>query len=301
MTASPPNSEKDDQGESSLHDRTSSMSSISTEDSTDAEQLFSDQSQEESATDDSGPSTESGTDDGVEEESEDRLASYENKSTTEPGKKLSDPIEARPYIHISPARKQVTPGNVIEGLFGLYRAGVTGTSRFNLKARLGLNNCRKTFEFIIHKPRNTKRFDFYISVTPYEATAFKTLAANVAAMYPESFGFEIVPFNPVAAFASEDGNARVGGRRIATLDDIVDLENLAGFEDPEVFTNEEIGSGNEPSSEEAEEQLNREGFRSVPKKSVRKTVPRSFAGRASPQKRRLDDVTPAVQQFVCRP
>ncbi|AXG11958.1 helicase HerA domain-containing protein [Haloplanus rubicundus] len=257
MTASPPDSEKDDNGQDTLHGRINSMSSTSTEDST--ERLFPGQSREGSTEGDRVPSTESGTDDEAEGESEDRLASYEGKSTTGPGKKLSDPVEARPYIHISPARKQVTPGNVIEGLFGFYRAGVTGTSRFNLKARLGLKSYKKTFEFIIHKPRNTKRFDFYISVTPYEATAFKTLAANVAAMYPESFEFEIVPFNPVAAFASEDGNARVGGRRIATLDDIVDLENLAGFEDPEVFTDEEIGSGNEPSSKEAEEQLNREG------------------------------------------
>jgi len=257
MTASPPDSKKDDNGQDTLHGRINSMSSTSTEDST--KRLFPGQSREGSTEGDRVPSTESGTDDEAEGESEDRLASYEGKSTTGPGKKLSDPVEARPYIHISPARKQVTPGNVIEGLFGFYRAGVTGTSRFNLKARLGLKNYKKTFEFIIHKPRNTKRFDFYISVTPYEATAFKTLAANVAAMYPESFEFEIVPFNPVAAFASEDGNARVGGRRIATLDDIVDLENLAGFEDPEVFTDEEIGSGNEPSSKEAEEQLNREG------------------------------------------
>ncbi len=257
MTASPIDSEKDDNGQDTLHGRINSMSSTSTEDST--ERLFPGQSREGSTEGDRVPSTESGTDDEAEGESEDRLASYEGKSTTGPGKKLSDPIEARPYIHISPARKQVTPGNVIEGLFGFYRAGVTGTSRFNLKARLGLKSYKKTFEFIIHKPRNTKRFDFYISVTPYEATAFKTLAANVAAMYPESFEFEIVPFNPVAVFASEDGNARVGGRRIATLDDIVDLENLAGFEDPEVFTDEEIGSGNEPSSKEAEEQLNREG------------------------------------------
>ena len=65
----------------------------------------------------------SGTADG---EREDRLAAYEDIETgSGPGKKLGDPIEARPYIHISPAREQVTPGNIIAGLFGLYRAGVT--------------------------------------------------------------------------------------------------------------------------------------------------------------------------------
>jgi len=187
------------------------------------------------------------------------LEGYDVEGPHGPGKKLSDPIEARPYIHISPAREQVTPGNVVDGLFGLYRAGVTTTSRFNLRDRLGLKDYKKTFEFIVHKPRNTKRFDFYLSVTPYDATAFKTLAANVAAMYPESFEFEIVPFNPVAAFASDEGNARVGGRRIASLDDILDLENLAGFEDPDVFIDHDIGRGHEPTAEEAEEELLKKG------------------------------------------
>jgi hypothetical protein len=198
--------------------------------------------------------------DDEDEERDGRLAPYEDaEAASGPGKKLGDPLEARPYILISPAREQVTPGNVIAGLFGLYRAGVTNTSRFNLKDRLRLKDYKKTFEFIIHKPRNTKRFDFYLSVTPYDATAFKTLAANVAAMYPESFEFEIVPFNPVAAFATESGNAQVGGRRIASLDDISDLENLAGFEDPTVFTDHDIGSGEEPTAEEAEVQLIRKG------------------------------------------
>ncbi|MFC7029196.1 hypothetical protein ACFQH8_20575, partial [Halomicroarcula sp. GCM10025710] len=50
----------------------------------------------------------------------------------------------------------------------------------------GLKNYDKTFEFIIHKPRATKRFDFYLSATPYDATSFKNLAANVRAMYPAS-------------------------------------------------------------------------------------------------------------------
>jgi len=193
-------------------------------------------------------------------ERDDRLTAYEDVETESgPGTKLGDPIEARPYIHISPAREQVTPGNIIAGLFGLYRAGVTDTGRFNIVGRLGLKDTKKTFEFIVHKPRDTKRFDFYLSVTPYDATAFKTLAANVAAMYPESFEFEIVPFNPVAAFASDNGNAQVGGRRIATLDDIGDLERLSGFEDPAVFEDHDIGRGDGPSPEEAEQQLIKKG------------------------------------------
>ncbi|MDS0261977.1 hypothetical protein NDI56_21450 [Haloarcula sp. S1CR25-12] len=176
-----------------------------------------------------------------------------------PGKALGDPIEARPYIHISPAREQVTPGNVVSGLFGLYRAGVTNTSRFNLLSTFGLKNYDKTFEFIIHKPRATKRFDFYLSATPYDATSFKNLAANVRAIYPESFEFEIVPFNQVAAFASNDGNAQVGGQRIAALDDIEDLERLDGFADPSVFEHHEIGGGNEPTPDEAEQSLHLDG------------------------------------------
>jgi len=190
----------------------------------------------------------------------DRLAAHEEfEAGSGPGKKLGDPIEARPYIHISPAREQVTPGNIIAGLFGLYRAGVTDTGRFNLVGRLGLKDTKKTFEFVVHKPRDTKRFDFYVSVTPYDATAFKTLAANVAAMYPESFEFEIVPFNPVAAFASDSGNAQVGGRRIASLEDIGDLERLSGFEDPTLFADHDIGHGDGPSPEEADQQLIKKG------------------------------------------
>jgi len=183
----------------------------------------------------------------------------EPRGNSGPGKRLGDPVEARPYIHISPARERTTPGNVISGLFGLYRAGVTKTSRFNLKSRLGLKDYDKTFEFIIHKPKDTKRFDFYLSATPYDATSFKTLAANIRAMYPESFEFEIVPFNPVAAFASDSGQAQVGGRRIAALDDITDLKHLNGFEDPEVFHDHDIGSGTAPTPEEASSELETEG------------------------------------------
>lgn len=191
---------------------------------------------------------------------DDRLTAYEDvEAGSGPGTKLGDPIEARPYIHISPAREQVTPGNIIAGLFGLYRASVTDTGRFNLAGRLGLKDTKKTFEFVVHKPRDTKRFDFYLSVTPYDATAFKTLAANVAAMYPESFEFEIVPFNPVAAFASDSGNAQVGGRRIASLEDIGDLERLSGFEDPTLFEDHDIGRGDGPSAEEADKQLIKKG------------------------------------------
>ncbi|WP_436932028.1 ATP-binding protein [Halosimplex halobium] len=189
----------------------------------------------------------------------DDIVPRDSETETGPGKRLGDPIEARPYIQISPAREQTTPGNVISGLFGLYRAGVTKTSRFNLKSQLGLKDYDKTFEFIIHKPRDTKRFDFYLSATPYDATSFKTLAANIRAMYPESFEFEIVPFNPVAAFSSDSGNARVGGRRIAALEDITDLEHLNGFEDPEVFEDHDIGSGTEPTPEEASNELETEG------------------------------------------
>ena len=258
MTPPSTDPNRDDHEQDTLHDRINSLSSTRGEDSTESGRDHPTQNQEEPTNFDRVPPTENEVDQ-ENEEREEQLTPYEVKGTTGPGKKLSDPIEARPYIHISPAREQVTPGNVIAGLFGLYRAGVTSTSRFNLKASLGIKDYKKTFEFIIHKPRNTKRFDFYISVTPYEATAFKTLAANVAAMYPESFEFEIVPFNPVAAFDSEDGNARVGGRRIASLDDIIDLENLAGFEDPEVFVDHSIGSGHDLSSEQAEEQLVREG------------------------------------------
>jgi hypothetical protein len=135
----------------------------------------------------------------------------------------------RPFIKITPARQQVTPGHVVKALYGLYRAGSGHRVPFGLDRRLSVLNTQLTFEFLIHKPRATQRFDFYLGVRPYEREAFEHLAANVRAMYPESFGFEIVPF-AVADVFDPAADLPPAADALAAFEGLDDLGQLDGFE-----------------------------------------------------------------------
>jgi len=133
----------------------------------------------------------------------------------------------RPFIKITPAREQVTPGHVVKALYGLYRTGSGRQMPLGLEQRLSFVSTQLTFEFLIHKPRATQRFDFYLGVRPYERAAFETLAANVRAMYPESFRFEIVPFSVRDVFEPSDTQDTA---RLAAFEGIEELGKLEGFE-----------------------------------------------------------------------
>ena len=133
----------------------------------------------------------------------------------------------RLFIKITPAREQVTPGHVIKALYGLYRTGSGRQLPLDLDQRLSFIKSHLTFEFLIHKPRDTQRFDFYLGVSPYEQEAFETLAANVRAMYPESFRFEIVPFSVRDVFEPSDTQETA---RLAAFEGIEELDHLEGFE-----------------------------------------------------------------------
>ncbi|WP_318571279.1 hypothetical protein [Salinigranum marinum] len=135
----------------------------------------------------------------------------------------------RPFIKITPARAQVTPGHVVKALYGLYRAGSGRRLPFGLERRVSFINTHLTFEFLIHKPRSTQRFDFYLGVRPYEPEAFEHLAANVRAMYPEAFRFEIVPFSVVDVF-DPPGAPPPGTNQLAAFEGIDELGQLDGFE-----------------------------------------------------------------------
>ena len=87
----------------------------------------------------------------------------------------SDGDGPRPYIKITPAREQVTPDHVIKGLYGLYRAGSGRTLPFHVERRLSFVSTHHSFEFLIHKPEATQRFDFYLGVRPYEVEAVETV------------------------------------------------------------------------------------------------------------------------------
>jgi len=133
----------------------------------------------------------------------------------------------RPFIKITPAREQVTPGHVVKALYGLYRTGSGRQMPFSLEQRLSFVSSHLTFEFLIHKSRATQRFDFYLGVRPYEREAFETLAANVRAMYPESFHFEIVPFSVAEVFEPSDSGEAT---QLAAFEGIDELGQLEGFE-----------------------------------------------------------------------
>jgi len=133
----------------------------------------------------------------------------------------------RPFIKITPAREQVTPGHVVKALYGLYRTGSGRQMPLDLEQRLSFVSTHLTFEFVIHKPQATQRFDFYLSVQPYEREAFETLAANVRAMYPESFRFEIVPFSVTEVFEPSNLEATA---QLAAFEGIDELGQLEGFE-----------------------------------------------------------------------
>ncbi|WP_324665707.1 hypothetical protein [Haloarcula sediminis] len=147
----------------------------------------------------------------------------------------------RPYIKITPAREQVTPDHVVKGLYGLYRAGSGREMPFHLERRLSFVSTQRTFEFLIHKPADTRRFDFYLGVRPYEVEALEHLAANVRAMYPESFHFEIVPFATTDIFVDDVEPAGATLADLAAFDGIDELVELDGFEPDLLDTAEDTG------------------------------------------------------------
>ena len=151
----------------------------------------------------------------------------EGEPTEYPSERGSDDT-TQPFIKITPAREQVTPGHVVKALYGLYRTGSGRHLPFGLERRLSFVSTHLTFEFLIHKPRATQRFDFYLGVRPYEREAFEALAANVRAMYPESFRFEIVSFAVEAVFDSPSGDEPTPP--LAAFEGMDELTGLDGFE-----------------------------------------------------------------------
>ena len=145
----------------------------------------------------------------------------------------SDTDGPRPYIKITPAREQVTPDHVTKGLYGLYRAGSGREMPFHLERRLSFVSTHHSFEFLIHKPSSTQRFDFYLGVRPYELEAVEHLAANVRAMYPESFRFEIVPFTTADVFVDDVESGGLSLADLAAFEGIEDLASLDVFESDE--------------------------------------------------------------------
>lgn len=142
----------------------------------------------------------------------------------------SDGEGPRPYIKITPAREQVTPDHVIKGFYGLYRAGSGRTLPFHVERRLSFVSTHHSFEFLIHKPEATQRFDFYLGVHPYEVEAVEHLAANVRAMYPERFRFEIVPFATSAVFVDDAEPDRATLADLESFEGLDELANLEGFD-----------------------------------------------------------------------
>ena len=169
---------------------------------------------------------------GVEEPAPDAHEAHDgNDDDDEPDEEITEAkpdreSTARPFIKITPAREQVTPGHVVKALYGLYRTGNGRQLPFDLEQRLSFLSTHLTFEFLVHKPRGTQRFDFYLGVRPYEREAFETLAANVRAMYPSSFHFEIVPFSTGDVFEPSD-SARTA--HLAPFEGINELGRLEGF------------------------------------------------------------------------
>ena len=171
-----------------------------------------------------------------------------SESKDSPGEAEPDDT-TRPFIKITPAREQVTPGHVVKALYGLYRTGSGRQMPFGLEQRLSFVSTHLTFEFLIHKPRATQQFDFYLGVRPYEREAFETLAANVRAMYPESFRFEIVPFSVAEVFEpSKSGETA----QLDAFEGINELGQLKGFEPLDIDADHLLTEAGASDSEEQE-------------------------------------------------
>ncbi|WP_197428333.1 DUF87 domain-containing protein [Halapricum sp. CBA1109] len=149
----------------------------------------------------------------------------------EPAPAASDAQETAdtsfPYIKITPAREQVPPKQIVKGLYGFHRAG-RGSS-VPLSGVIPFTRKKTTFEFLIHKSRDTQRFDFYLGVHPYDVRSFKNLANNVSTMYPDSFRFEVVSFSARDAF-TQQSSRMAGLRALAELEGIEEIEGLQGFQ-----------------------------------------------------------------------
>ncbi|MFC7197629.1 hypothetical protein ACFQL4_28270 [Halosimplex aquaticum] len=209
-----------------IHGRTSDDSGPSSEDATPADRAEGDHP-------DSSPSdAPSQSDHDLRGDDSDRLS---DDSTDD------DDDGFRPYIKITPAREQVTPDHVVKGLYGLYRAGSGREMPFHLERRLSFVSTQRTFEFLIHKPADTRRFDFYLGVRPYEVEALEHLAANVRAMYPESFHFEIVPFATTDIFVDDVEPAGATLADLAAFEGIDELVELDGFEPDLLDTADDTG------------------------------------------------------------
>ena len=131
---------------------------------------------------------------------------------------------------ITPAREQVTPDHVIKGLYGLYRVGSGRTLPFHVERCLSFVSAHHSFEFLIHKPEATQRFDFYLGVHPYEVEAVEHLAANVRAMYPKRFRFEIVPFATSAVFVDDAEPDHATLTDLESFEGLDELANLDRFD-----------------------------------------------------------------------
>ena len=185
----------------------------------------------------------SNTHPGLGEDTPNAEGSSNASATTEPDE------TTRPFIKITPAREQVTPGHIVKALYGLYRTGSGRQLPFGLERRLSFVRTHFSFEFLIHKPRHTQRFDFYLGVHPYDREAFETLAANVRAMYPESFRFEIVPFSVSEVFdPTADGETST---QLAAFEGIDELDQLDGFELVDGEVHSPLEGETDPALEEA--------------------------------------------------
>jgi hypothetical protein len=110
----------------------------------------------------------------------------------------------REYIQILPVRDDVKLGLVETELFGMSRDPHTGTFG-RLKQRLrGYTDRLKLpqiYEFIIYKPKNKGRFEFYMGVEDsHPEASFENLEAKVASQYPADFQFEHSTFDISGTF-----------------------------------------------------------------------------------------------------
>jgi len=118
--------------------------------------------------------------------------------------------EPREYIQIIPVREEISPETMVRELYGLHAFGMGRTLPFKLEDRIDAIEQLYTFEFLIHKPADKQRFNFYLSLRPEEE--LDHLDSKVRSQYPSDYQFERQHFDVSDRFDETPHICRWHGR-----------------------------------------------------------------------------------------
>jgi hypothetical protein len=99
----------------------------------------------------------------------------------------------RTYIRIVPARAELKPETVVQQIYGFHSLGEGSSMPFNLDSSLPILSGSSSYEFIIHKPADEARFNFYFGTSSEEE--LERLESAIRSQYPGDYQFETDSFD----------------------------------------------------------------------------------------------------------